>query len=112
MIRFKKLDRNGQSRSYLTPSQRRWFEDKARLPEMPPEAVRLVAGYVLDEISANLARVLVTKPRGHSGVMWCIELAEGGSVKVVEMPRLPMEPKAPVVRSKKRKPQSNDPSRN
>lgn len=103
IIRFKKLDKNGQSRNILTPSQRLWFEQNVQLPEMPPRATRLIAGYVLDEITANLSRVLVTMPDGPSSVMWRIELPEAGGASILEMPSKPQTPKAPTVRSTRKK---------
>lgn len=108
IVRFKKLNKNGISSNILTRAQRRWFEDHQKLPEMPPEATKLIAGYVLDEITANLSRVLVTLPNGPSAVMWKIELPEDGSTKVVEMQRQRREPKAPPVRSRVRKKQDQD----
>lgn len=103
IIRFKKLDKRGVSRNILTPAQRDWFEKQAKLPEMLPKATRLIAGYVLDELTANLSRVLVTLPDGPSAVMWKLELPESGGATIFEMPRKPQEPKAPNVRSRKRK---------
>ena len=108
IIRFKKLDKKGMSRNILTPAQRGWFENQAKLPEMLPAATRLIAGYVLDEITANLSRVLVTLPNGPSAVMWKLELPETGGTTIIEMPRRPQEPKSPLVRSRKRKAEDSD----
>lgn len=108
IIRFKKLDKNGVSRNILTAAQRSWFEKQAKLPQMLPDATRLIAGYVLDEITANLSRVLVTLPDGPSAVMWKLELPETGGATVIEIPRRPQEPKTPGVRSRKRKTEQSD----
>lgn len=103
IIRFKKLDKHGRSSNILTTAQRNWFRAQEKLPEMPPAAVRLIAGYVLDDLTANLNRVLVTMPNGPSAVMWKIDLPEAGGATLVEMPAQPKEPKAPQVRSRKKK---------
>lgn len=103
VIRFKKLKKNGQSRNILTTAQRLWFESTDKLPEMPARATRLVAGYVLDDITANLSRVLVTMPDGPSSVMWKIDLPEEGGATIIEMPVRPRDPQAPPVRSRTRK---------
>jgi hypothetical protein len=96
IIRFKKLDKRGVSRNILTDAQRSWFEGQAKLPEMLPAATKLIAGYVLDELTANLSRVLVTLPDGPSAVMWKLDLPEAGGATIIEIPRRPEEPKAPL----------------
>ena len=104
ILRFKKLDQQGRSRNILTRNQRLWFTPAAKLPEMPHEAMRLVAGYVLDVVSAELSRVLVTLPNGPSAVMWVIELPDTGGARVLEMPkRTPQQPTAPSVRSQRKR---------
>jgi hypothetical protein len=108
ILRFKKLDKNGLSRNILTSAQRLWFEEHAKLPHMPERAVKLIAGYVLDDITANLSRVLVTMPNGPSSVMFKIELPETGGATLLEIPRTPQNPKAPNVRSRKRKTDESD----
>jgi hypothetical protein len=108
ILRFKKLDESGRSRNILTRNQRLWFSPAAKLPETPAEAMRLVAGYVLDVVSAELTRVLVTLPNGPSAVMWIIELPESGGATVIPMPRrTPKQPAPPRVRSRKSKEQSD-----
>lgn len=60
VLRFKKLDRNGLTCKGHTPQYHAYFSHQLPLPGMPPEAVRLVAGYQLDPAQASLKDVLVT----------------------------------------------------
>jgi hypothetical protein len=109
VIRFKKLDSKGRSRNILTRQQKLWFEQQLSLPEMPPAAEKLVAGYVLDMLGTEIERVLVTCPKDASQIEWMINLSDGdGASNIVPMPTSPRAPKSPNVRSTRPKKQSKD----
>jgi hypothetical protein len=105
---FKKLDNKGRSRNILTRAQRNWFEQQLTLPEMPREAEKLIAGYVLDELGTEIERVLVTYPTSVSSVQWLLGLGDTDEgTNILEMPRTPSAPKAPSIRSTKRRTDQN-----
>lgn len=108
VIRFKKLDSRGRARNFATTQNRLWFEQHAELPEMPPRAVRLVAGYVLDLLGTQIERVLVICPINASAVEWRIDLREPGDATVIDMPRPIRKPKSPTVRSTKERKSEKD----
>lgn len=109
ILRFKKLDEHGRSRNIMTRNQRLWFSPAAKLPEAPPKATRLIAGYILNVVTADLDRVVVVLPDGPSATMWIIELPDTGGTNIIEMPkRTPKQPTRPPVRSKKKQTDEND----
>lgn len=108
VIRFKKLDKKGRARNASTKQTRLWY-GQFDLPDMPPEAVKLVAGYVLDLLGTEIERVLVICPVSTSAVEWMVDLGEPGAATIVEMPRRPKKPKSPPVRSTKREKSEEDP---
>jgi hypothetical protein len=108
VIRFKKLDHHGRSRNILTKAQREWFRQQLSLPDLPPAAQRLIAGYVLDELGTEISRVLVTAPVSAKEIEWKIELTDDGASKVVEMPRVARAPQPPTVRSAERRSAEGD----
>ncbi len=107
VLRFKKLDAKGRSRNILTRQQRLWFEQQLTLPEMPPEAEKLIAGYVLDELGTEIHRVLVTQPASATAVDWLLGI-DGDDTNIIPMPRTPRKPKAPSVRSTKKRTSERD----
>lgn len=69
-LRFKKLDRNRLTCRGHTPAFNAYFaQQQLSLPLMPPEIVRLVAGYQVDSAQANLKDVLLTLQCGRT-VVW------------------------------------------
>lgn len=84
VLRFKKLDRKGLSRNVLTDQQREWFNVQLSLPGMPPEAVRLIAGYQLDVFQSKINAVLLTRPKLRA-VEWKFSIEDTTS-NVVRMP--------------------------
>lgn len=68
LIRFKKLDDSRRGSNIPTRHQR-LLSMQLELPELPPEATRLVAGYQLDKLQSSLSDILITCPRGRT-VEW------------------------------------------
>lgn len=109
VIRFKKLDSKGRSRNILTKQQKLWFEQQLSLPEMPPAAEKLVAGYVLDMLGTEIEQVLVTCPKDATQIEWMINLSDADGVSnIVPMPVSTRAPKSPRVRSTKPKTHQKD----
>lgn len=69
LIRFKKHDEDGYSRNYPT-KQARQYDRGATLPGIPPEAVRLSVGYLLDASGTEYIRTQVAHPLSRR-VDWC-----------------------------------------
>ena len=69
LIRFKKHDEDGYSRNYPT-RQARQYDRGSMLPGLPPEAVRLSVGYLLDATGTEFIRTQVARPTGKK-VEWC-----------------------------------------
>lgn len=69
VLRWKKMDEDGRSRNYPT-KQARDYDFGEPLPGLPPPAVRLSAGYLLDPTQTEFIRSQIAKPAG-SGTEWC-----------------------------------------
>jgi hypothetical protein len=69
LIRFKKHDEDGYSRNYPT-RQARQYDRGETLPGLPPEAVRLSIGYLLDATATEFIRTQVARPLGRR-IDWC-----------------------------------------
>jgi hypothetical protein len=69
VVRFKKMDEDGRTRNYPT-NQALNFDKQRHLPGLPPEPVRLAAGYVLDATGTELLRSQISCPNGRD-VLWC-----------------------------------------
>lgn len=108
ILRFKKLDRKRRSRNISTGQQRLWFNVQMSLPEMPAEAVRLIAGYQLNPFGTEFEDILVTRP-ANGRIDWAFSIpdssAEGGVVVQIR----PVEPKLPEIRSKIEKSKTDSP---
>ena len=63
VIRAKKVDANGRHVNNVTQQQKD-FDRQLPLADLPPEAVRLVAGYELDPAYSMVERVIVRHARG------------------------------------------------
>jgi hypothetical protein len=68
VLRWKKMDEDGRSRSYPT-KQAKDYDFGEPLPGLPPPAVRLCAGYFLNPTQTDFIRSQVAKPDGRS-VEW------------------------------------------
>ncbi len=68
ILRLKKMDEDGRSRNYPT-KQAKNFDRQAYIPGLPDPAVRLTAGYYLDEAN-QFVRTQIARPRGKE-IQWC-----------------------------------------
>jgi hypothetical protein len=78
VLRLKKLDEDGRSRNYPTPQQRK-FDRGATLPGLPPEAVRISAGYVLNKAATEIDWVMISRPNGRVMPHWCVAVNAPGT---------------------------------
>jgi hypothetical protein len=69
VIRFKKMDEDGNSRTYPT-AQARDFDRGEELPNLPKAPVRLTAGYLLDKTKTQFERSQIARPL-ERGTQWC-----------------------------------------
>jgi hypothetical protein len=69
VVRLKKMDENGSSRSYPT-KQAKAFDAGEELPNLPMPPVRLTVGYLLDQTGSEFVRSQVARPDGRS-ISWC-----------------------------------------
>jgi hypothetical protein len=69
VIRFKKMDEDGNSRTYPT-GQAKDFDQGNELPGLPMPPVRLTAGYLLDETKTQFERSQIARPIGRR-TEWC-----------------------------------------
>lgn len=85
LLRFKKLKslEDKRSRNYPTLYQVEYSKQQP-LPDMPPEAVRLTIGYVLNITSTGVHGLYATYPFG-SMLYWDFEF-ERPAEKVIQMP--------------------------
>lgn len=70
VLRFKKMDEDGRSRNYPT-KQAKNFDRQLELPGLPDPAIRLTAGYWLDETQTEFIRAQVSRPLAPGVVEWC-----------------------------------------
>jgi len=69
VVRFKKMDEDGQSRNYPT-KQAKDFDAGFELPGLPMPPIRLTAGYLLDATGTVFERTQIARPVG-KGTLWC-----------------------------------------
>ena len=69
VIRFKKMNHEGQSRNYQT-RQAKAFDRGDDIPELPAPATRVTVGYVPDPTDTSIQRVQVALVAGKR-VAWC-----------------------------------------
>lgn len=72
VLRWKKMDEDGRSRNYPT-KQAQDFDRGKPLPGLPPPAIRITAGYLLDPPKTGYERTQIAKPRG-SKIEWCVAI--------------------------------------
>jgi hypothetical protein len=70
VLRFKKMDEDGRTRNYPT-KQAKNFDRQLPLPGLPAPAIRLTAGYVLDETQTQFIRSQIAKPMAPGLIDWC-----------------------------------------
>lgn len=98
VIRFKKY-RNGNFKTSNIPTrQQLQFAYQLQLPGMPPEATKLVAGYLLDELQTAIETVAVTCSIGPD-LQWILDISDEADAgdDTVEPPARPDEPRGPRV---------------
>ncbi|MCW5696815.1 MAG: hypothetical protein KIS96_08790 [Bauldia sp.] len=69
VVRLKKMDEDGRSRSYPT-KQAKDFDNQLELPGLPAAPVRLTAGYLLDRTGTQIERAQIARPIGKR-TEWC-----------------------------------------
>lgn len=74
LLRFKKMDEEGNSASYPT-EQARNFDRQLPLPNLPAAATRLTFGYEPDLAFSAIVRVLAACPLGPR-THWCVQINE------------------------------------
>jgi hypothetical protein len=72
VIRLKKVNGAGRGRNLLTRQQEDYDAQKP-FPELPPEAVRLVAGYQPDAAFSGVERVIISRPL-HKTIYWAAQV--------------------------------------
>lgn len=72
VIRWKRMDADGRTRSYPT-KQEKDFDAGLPLPGLPPPAIRLTAGYLADETQTQYQRTQIARPRGKR-IEWCVAI--------------------------------------
>ena len=70
VLRFKKMDEDGRTRNYPT-KQAKNFDRQLPLPGLPEPAIRLTAGYWLDETQTQFNRAQIAKPIAPGVIEWC-----------------------------------------
>jgi hypothetical protein len=73
VLRFKKQDEDGKSKNYPT-KQAKDYDRGLPLPNLPPPAVRLSVGYLLDATGTEFIRTQVARPLAKI-VDWCAAIA-------------------------------------
>jgi hypothetical protein len=70
VLRFKKMDEDGRTRNYPT-KQAKHFDRQLPLPGLPAPAIRLTAGYWLDETQTEFIRAQIARPIAPGVTAWC-----------------------------------------
>jgi hypothetical protein len=73
VVRFKKMDEDGQTRNYPT-KQAKDFDRGYDLPGLPMPPVRITAGYLLDRTGTVIERAQLARPLGQKRTMWCVAI--------------------------------------
>jgi hypothetical protein len=97
LIRFKKLNQRGMCGGASTGQKKLWLDNQKSLPGMPPEIVRLIAGYQLDVFATGIEAILLTRPERNS-IKWKTSISDTGDISDVIVIRT-AEPKPAFPRS-------------
>jgi hypothetical protein len=98
ILTIKHLNDRRRPVNYPTETARA-FNEQAPLPGFP-EGVRLVLGYVLDELELRIVDTCVILPNGEENV-WCVSLESDRSSEIHELlPRIEVGTRRPRVRLK------------
>jgi hypothetical protein len=112
VTRIKKVDDRYRSSNINTRHNERYMLQLS-LPDLPPEATRLIVGYQLNELETEIKDIVVTCPDGRR-VLWHYSLLGGQMPQELPFPQTPVEPLQPVpmrgrrVRAKNAEKQSNE----
>jgi hypothetical protein len=72
LFRFKKVKPNGKHSNYQTQQQQD-YDDQKTFPEFPPAAIRMTAGYELDESGMGVKRIMIARPIGKT-IFWTAQV--------------------------------------
>jgi hypothetical protein len=78
LIRIKKVNGAGRGRNAATKQQIDYDEQKP-LPGLPPEAIRLIAGYQPDAAFSAVRRVIISAPLGKT-IVWAAQVVVAENV--------------------------------
>lgn len=114
VTRIKKVDNHYRSSNIRTQHNERYMLQLS-LPDLPPEATRLIVGYQLNDLETEIKDIVVTCPDGRR-LLWYYSLLDGAAPQELPFPQTPVQPLQPVqpaahaprVRSKNAKKQSNE----
>lgn len=112
VTRVKKVDSQYRS-SNINTRHNKHYMLQLILPDLPPEATRLIVGYQLNELETEIKDIVVTCPDGQR-VLWYYSLLGGQAPQELPFPQAPVQPIQPVpvharrVRSKNAEKQSNE----
>lgn len=101
VLRFKKFRNNSLRTSGIRTAQQQRFELQMQLPGMPPQATKVVAGYLLDEFQTSISFMAVTCIDGRS-LEWALDITDEADEDVaatVESIR-PPQPGRPRIKPK------------
>jgi hypothetical protein len=101
LVRFKKLRPNLTTCGIPTRQQQR-FAFQQPLPGMPPQATKLVAGYLLNAVEDGIDRLIVTCSVD-TRLEWAFEIPPEGGAQIVQFAPAPVTPPSATVRSATRK---------
>ena len=98
VIRFKKYKNGNFTTSNIPTQQQLQFEYQLQLSGMPPEATKLVAGYLLDELQTSIGTIAITCRVGPD-LQWMLDISDEADAggEVFEPFVGPDEPRGPRV---------------
>ncbi len=100
VLRFKKYRSDSLRTSGIRNAQQQRFELQMQLPGMPPQATKLVAGYLLDELQTSISLMAVTCVDGPS-LEWALDITvEADQEAATVEPIRPVQPGGPRIKPK------------
>lgn len=82
-MRFKKVNSAGRGRNLQT-KQQKIFDRQLTLPELPPRATRVVAGYNTILFGTAIRKVLISCPLGRTN-LWCVQVVLSEEARWVDI---------------------------
>lgn len=108
LLRFKMLNDARQASNIQTQRQKD-YDNQLELPDLPPKAIRIVAGYQLDRVTqTQISDILITRPV-RKNVLWHYSILKDGvatlqsSLLAEEQPSQTAQPEKRRVKAKKLK---------